>query len=53
MLERLFKYTSLATLNNVFMEFQKIHELLNTVFKTLFIKALQNKFENNIVIHSM
>ena len=32
-LERLFKYTSLATLNNVLREFHMIHKLLNILLQ--------------------
>ena len=34
-LEQLFKYTSLATLSNVFQKFQVIHELLNILLVQL------------------
>ena len=40
----LFKYTTLATLENVFWQFQVIGELLNTILEnSVCIKVLQNK----------
>ena len=60
-LEPLFKYASLATLGNIFKEFQLIQKLLNTLlvqlqnhlFKTLYIKTLQNKIQSINIIHCM
>ena len=56
----LFKCTSLGTLDNIFLEFQVIHKLLNAVLVQLqnhselcTLKKLQNKLENIIVINSM